>query len=409
MSIELQNLQRLAVTEEATGSFAIDVTASATYRDVPIQEGSLQVTLNKPALDPNTVQQNIDALAQHVYGPRSATMSFTCVLGATGVAAGDGDSPPNFAAAALTQILRTTFGGAFSAGAGTDVSSVTDANKFDATSLTAFDDGGVIGWPDSAGQIHAHEIQAVAADITTKIDLPATPDVADVLYAGMTIYPTNDPDKSLQFILEGAEADDRWLLMGGQLSSAPAISRTLGELPTITFNFTFADWALEPSAAITAAAYGTFSPTHVHGYFRAKAASITLSARALLCPATVEYSLSSPVFGPVMCGSGVNTIKRWRRVRAVPFVEVSITVPYEDQTWFTARDNRTIYHLEDQMGTTAGGIVLITVPAAYVVDVQRVEQAGLAYQRITFRSTIDAYVQTSTDELAVAAMRIHFL
>tara|TARA_R100000808_G_scaffold13674_1_gene32961 strand:+ start:652 stop:1887 length:1236 start_codon:yes stop_codon:yes gene_type:complete len=411
MSIELHALRRIALTEEADGAFATDVTGSATYLDLPFQEGTANLTLNLPELDAQVAQQRIDARNQIVFGPKSAELSVTVPLGATGVAAGDGSDSPAFDDQALLLLLKIVFGGANDENTGGDVTSAAASYQL-IGSPAGWDGGESIGWVNSAGVFEARSVRGLAATtIQLKDQLSATPTASDVLYAGTTIHPTANPLTSIQMIVEGAEQDDRWLLMGGQVTSAPAITVALGEIPTISFTITFANWASEPSAAITVADYGTFTPVAYTGSLRAinGVASGSISG-VCLDAATINLAMNSPVYTPVRSGCGTNTIKRYRRNRAVPFCTLTAHIPYEDTSWFTERDDGEYYGLTIQIGTVAGFVVLLEVPKAQVTNVQLIDEGGLAYQAVTFSATTDSFTTQADDaDIQYAAFRLHFL
>lgn len=407
MSIEIQNLQRLAVTKESSANFATDLTGSATYLDVPAQEGSVSLTLTEDSLETQALQQYLDAYPLRVRGKRMAELSFTMPLHPTGTAAGDGGTSAAEDANALIQMLAVIMGGIDAANDGTTFATVTDEDTWTLTSGTGFTAGGAIGWTDSSSVFHARELVGNLG-AAPKIALPSAPSVSDVAYAGTTLYLGDDPTDTLQFIVEGAEQDDRWLLLGGQATAAPTVSLALGEIPTITFTFSFADWESLGSAAITAASYSAYSPiANVGSFFRAQVAGT--STLQNLDISAIEWTLNAPVYQMVPSPSGTNTVARWRRSRAVPAAEVSITLPYESTTWWTERDDRDRYHLGYQIGSTAGECVLLTVPNGQVVDAQRVDGDGIASQQVTFVATVDGTIAGSRSEQRGSAFRIHVL
>jgi hypothetical protein len=411
MSIELHALRRIALTEEADGAFATDVTGSATYLDIPFQEGTANLTLNLPELDAQVAQQRIDARNQIVFGPKSAELSVTVPLGATGVAAGDGSDSPAFDDQALLLLLKIVFGGVNDENTGSAVGSATSGYNITPDDSNAFDGGEALGWVSSNGQLEGRSAINAGTAVNLKDQLSATPSSPDVLYAGTTIHPTANPLTSIQMIVEGAEQDDRWLLMGGQVTSAPTITIALGEIPTISFTITFANWASEPSAAITIADYGTFTPVAYTGSLRAiNGVASGSTSGVCLDAAMINLSMNAPVYMPVRSGCGTNTIKRYRRNRAVPFCTLTVHIPYEDTSWFTEREDGEYYGLTIQIGAAAGQVVLLEIPKAQVTNVQLIDEGGLAYQAVTFSATNDSFVsQADDDDIRYAAFRLHFL
>jgi len=408
MSIEVHALLRLAVTKESVANFATDLTGTATYYDVPFQEGTAQLTLNTTQLEPQTVQQHIDAYPLSVIGPKQASLTFTMVLAPHGSPAGDTVASPLITDSALMTIIDCVFGGSNDANLGSNVTTGTSASEIICAVATGFPASGAVGWADTWG-VHFHSVRSRSGStIFLTTDLPTTPSASDVLYAATTFFPNRtDPVESMQFIVEGAETDNRWLLMGGQVTAAPTITREPGTLPTISFTIEFADWALEPAQAITSATYNNFEPTWVHGELRLKLGGGATTTRTLYDAARVEYTLNSPVYQKRTSPHGVNGIGGWERVRAVPFVEVGVVIPHEDAAWFTERDDREYYQIADQIGSAAGSIIFLETPQAQIWDVQPVDESGLGYQRLTFRSTIDTFTP-DTGNQADAAFRMHF-
>ncbi|MCP5045202.1 MAG: hypothetical protein GY944_29600 [bacterium] len=413
MSIEDARIQRLAVTQESLANFGADLSGSATYYDVPFQEGTAAVVLGRPAISPQYAMQHIDAHPLEILGPKSAQLTFTMALSATGDAAGDTVASPAVTDSSLLLILSTIFGGSDAANTGSTVASAASASVITATDGTGWNRNHGVGWTGSSGVVHFSEVRSVSGNILTlTTELPATPSASDVLYGATTIHPEDTNDTSLQFILEGAEQDSRWLLTGGQATTAPSIS--IGDsnaIPTISFTLTFTGWEQLSAQAITTASYDGYSPTYAHGEFRTKVSGSGSQARTLLDVASRSYTLNSPVYVPIKSPdapqAGHTPQARWQRTRAVPFCETKFQVPYEDTTWMTARDNRTLYHCVDVIGSSAGGIVAIVQPTCQVVDVQPISVADLAYQEVTLRSTIDENASSSTG-MREAAMRIHF-
>jgi hypothetical protein len=88
---------------------------------------------------------------------------------------------------------------------------------------------------------------------------------------------------------------------------------------------------------------------------------------------------------------------------------MSMNIPHENNDWFDNRDALTDYHIEWQVGTSAAGkAIVISLPRAECVNVQPVNQDGLAYQRVTFEATTDGATGSADSDLTRSAMRIHF-
>lgn len=407
MTIEQHAIARTALLKES--SFAVDETDTGTYLDTPVIEGSGQLTLNTAHLEVAIQQQHLYGRALTVLGPKEAQYTFQVPCYGYGTAAGDGADSAAEDSNALIQLLAGAFGGIDAANTGSTVDTAASATAFDPTSATDFLEGCAVGWANSSGNIEARVIgDEAAGTVTLKSALSATPSGSDVLYAGTTIYPTQDPQGTFQMIVEGAEQSDRWLLMGGQFSAPPQLTRNNGEVPMWTFTLTFADWAKEPDASITTATYSNYSPTYVHGDFALKISGTGTTTHTQVDVASVNYSFNGPVFQRVSSPNGTNTIARWRAQRVKPLVQVTVTLPYESYAYWTDRDDRDSFYIHDQIGLSAGSVVLLETSTAQIQNPQRMSQDGLAYQQLEFHAGLDDGV-TGTGDLHVAPFRIHFL
>lgn len=410
MSIELHALQRIAVTEESNVNFCVDLTGSATYLDVPFQEGTAQLALDVDILRPNTVQQRIDSQPRNVIGPRGATLTLTMILAPTGNNSGTSRAITD---AALLQLLKTFYGGADASNVGTTFTGGTAAAPT-VTSAAGFAAGGAIGWADSDGIVHLHEIDNVASTtINLHQQFPGAPSNGNTARAATTIFLTENPDTSVQFIVEGAEQDDRWLLLGGQLTAAPTFAIPVGGLPTVTFTIGFAYWKKLTGAAITPATYANFDPQYFEGFVRLKAYD-SGTARTLYDVAALTWEQQGPVYVPVASPSGTapqlggRPAKRWRRNRAVPIARFGMSVPFESTDWFDDRDTLENFHAEVQINTGTSAL-LITMPRIELVNTQRIDQDGLAYQQLSFEATNDGATDDASSEMERSALRLHFM
>jgi hypothetical protein len=409
MSIEVFALQRIEIGTEAAGAFA-DRTLPGDFADLPFQEGSAQLALNRDPLNPQVVQQWMDARSPVILGPRMASLTVTVPLAAVGAQA----TSPAYTSWALGILLKTAFGGADDSNANTTFTGGSAAAP-EVTSATPFVAGGAIGWVDASGVYHLHEVDNISLLVVNLHQaFPGAPSNTNPARGATTFYLTEDPDTSLACVVEGKEQDNRWALVGGQLTAAPTFAFPLGEIPTVTFTITFADWVELSPAAITPATYGETEHVYTEGFLRIKQYD-TGTSRTLYDAAQIDFELQGPIYVPVRSPSGTSpqnggmTVYRWRRNRVTPIARMSMNIPHENNDWFDNRDALSDYHIEWQIGTSAAGkAILLTLPRAEVVNVQPVNQDGLAYQRVTFEATIDGATGTSANEQERSAMRIHF-
>jgi hypothetical protein len=246
-----------------------------------------------------------------------------------------------------------------------------------------------------------------------------------------TYYPTEDPSSSLQFAVYGVESDDRWLLLGGQLESV-SLDMAPGGIPQFNFSFKFANWLHGSASSTLASTYevanaitGAISaPSFTNANYIVNTGgwmywslngtttySATQHATSTFpVPCTSESVSLGYGFLPVPSPSGVQTIARWVRNRTKPALSGEFSVPYEDVQWFvdkTTKLNRGLFRV---IGGTAGSTMIIDAPTVQVTNVQRVEDNGLAYQKISWEARHDAVSTAGNGDaaLARAPFRIHF-
>lgn len=403
MTIEVQGIQRIQVTEEASNAFAENVTATATFLDVPVIEGSAEVKLMRPVLDANIITQRHDRVHEpyviSAFNRAEFTFSMPLYRDNETAAISEDES-------AQAIILKTVFGGFTDGGVNRSVDSTANDYTITLNAGTTVSEGGAI-----TNGIETRAVQDKTSQ-TLKVYGAFSETPSGTVYTHSTIYPTEDPDTTLQFIVQGAEAHDYWLLSGCQLTAPPSIDLTIGEIPRWTFTFTAANWQYLGTDTIADATYNDFELLAFQGdvFYVEQDGSPWVANK--LDVSSIAYSFNSPVYQEVKTteliynGTSYTSagMVRWRRSRAVPFCEIEFSIPYEDQTWFTFRDNETKIGFYCQF--SQGHPVLFDAPKCIVYDVQRVDADGLAYQTIKLRTQVDDTTSASGEQ-AEAAFRIH--
>lgn len=410
MSIEVTPLVLLQSREEADGAFAQDVSGSA-FIDLPIREGTEQLNLSPNPLDTETAQQRIDGYGSVIAGPKFAELTFGMNIGCSGAPAGDGQQSIARDDSPLTHLLGIGMGGCDDQNAGTDVDSGTSATEFSVTSAAGFAKGGAFARVrDSDGRLEAREVAGVSGtDITSRLALSDTPSANDVIYAATTCYPTENPLTSFQMKRWGTELQDRWHLLGGQLT-ALAFSTETGAIPTITPSFRFANW--QPAEDASSRFDSGILPLGSYGDFwelafmdsEVLAVPVADSTRTLLHAPQLAIQ-SQLAYVPAPSVSGVNTVLRMRRNRVAPTFALTFSTYLEDYAWVNAARNRAYYYLQIQIGSDPQrGCILLTFPRAQVVSAIPNDTAGLRTQEVTVRCTNDT---DDTSELTRAVSRVH--
>lgn len=411
MSIEVRNLERLRVYEEAAGSstFAVDHSGTPNdFLDLHFQEGSVSANKQREMLDPQCAQQLKDAMTEKVLGRKRSTLGWTSLMASHGVTIDGNTAAPTNATWAMARVMKAIMGGEqteTSPAAGTSVVSTTSNSVFDITTGhgTRFTPGSgialVIG-----GKLECRVVEAVSTDeITVKVAFSATP--TGTVYGSVTHYMTELPSTSLQFMLEGADSEDRYLFSGMQ--GGFGITIEPGQLPTIAPSLNGATWAKLASGSLSNVTYSNFSPSAVvdSEFIVGTVGSATL--------ATVDVQSTSWApnigFTEVTSPAGVNNIAAWVRARQVPLLSGSFN-PFRDGAgtdWESYRDNRTDLALFQQIGSSAGSAVLLEAPTVQVVDVQDGDNNGLDAFTVNWEARTDAEIG-STSELSYSAFRVHW-
>jgi hypothetical protein len=417
MTIEPDVLRYLGIYEEPAGSYQTDHTGTpADFLALPYEEGTLQAQLGRAALDPMAGKIRRDGHSKKVLGPRSCTLNVATKIHSHGVDC-DGDvDVPTKSTWALARVLEAIMGGSLADGGTTATSSAqTTVQSSTTTTITVdtghgarFAVGGVIAAPTVSGSPHleARPIESISTDtITVKHAFSAAPVTGQPVRGGLTIYMKEDPDTSLQALIEGREGSDGVGLRG--LQGGFSLSMPLGELGQFAFALQGAGWARLGSSSATNPSYGVFEPVAMDPLELLVPVLGTTTRRVV---EQSELSIEPQIaYAPQRSGAAEETIARMVRQPARPLVSGSFVCPYEDDTWYTRRDNRTALAVWAQAGKLAGGIFVVDVPTVQVTDVQPAASGeGIAGQRVSFEGRHDETIGGAT-EIGYSALRLHFV
>lgn len=422
MTIQQQNIQRIRVYEEANGSFATDHSGTlGDFRECPFVEGSVNMVLETPQESPAHLQQRIDGKAENVLLPKRWNLDFTTNLETFTTKAGDGVTA---AQSALGTILKCVMGGQ-RLGVGDTINDVSASTEgFDVANGSRWQEGSAIGLATGTGStLEIREIQQVTSNtITLKHLLTSAPANLSTCWNAATYYMgsgNGDDVTSLQFLVEGLELNDRFALWGGQLQSM-SLDVGPGVIPKVTFSIAGVQWfyadgtntsANLTTTALTASTY-TNNKTLVvlDSEFRVMTVGTATLTNTLIHAPSINIT-PNIAYTQHRTPAGVQTVNTWIRLHQPPVVSGSFTLPYEDQTWFSARDNLTDKAVFYQIGTsTTDGGILIAAPTTQITNVQRVDIDGIAGQEVSWEARIDTDAGTSSPvELGRNAFRIHFI
>lgn len=422
MTIQIDNIRRVRDYEEPNGSFATDASGTmASFKDSPFDESSISMTLDEPTESPMHAQQHIDGYPEEVIMPRRATLSRKLYLEAqttrpsTGVTAGQGS---------LGRLLKSVMG-AETLQVGTTINDAASTfTGFTVASAAGLSKGGAIALATgTGGRIEVREIKNIATNfVTLKHALSAAPANGSPVWAAATYtMSTGDGDvaTSIQTAIEGLEQDDRFLLLGGQCPSGITIEAANGARPSATFAHTYASWfyanGTNTVATLTGSALGTATYTHnqplVIKDSELRVLTVgTTSLSATLMPASSFEFTPSIAWKMIPAPGGINNTMQWVRDRSAPIVSGSFTIPYENQTWFTAKTNKTDHCITLQVGSSATeGAVMIVAPCCQITDVQLVSVDNIRSVKVSWKGRLDTDVTSITTDVHRSAFRIHIV
>lgn len=411
-------VQRIRVYTEPAGSFAVDHTGTlGDFSDVPVAEGTAQLTLTQETHNPLQVRQNMLDYQEEVIGKKRWTLNFSTAFAPTGVAAGNATAAT---VGSIQTMLKAVMGGEFK---GTGSTAATGgwstAGGGNVASGGGFRAGGVAGWKDANGVLHLRPVKQVSTNtLTLKVRFPSAPASGDTIYSGATYFWTQDPDTTLQFIVEGYEQQDRWVLLGGQGTVTPQLGLD-GSVQQLQFSFTGVDWLEGDEAAgaasihgtsIGAATYGRFDPITGH----VGRLLVATNGTQALTGATVDVSEVS--FAPggsyveVPSPSGVQGVARWRLTRASgsPMVSGTFSTYFTNYDRWDARDTKADKLVFYQNGATEGKAVAIEAPTVQFTDVQRNDQSGIAGEQVSFKGRLDGDTAGTSSDQSKSPHRYHF-
>lgn len=414
--------QRIRVYVEPAASFAVDHTGTlGDFIDVPIVEGSAQLTLTQETQNPQHALQDLRDYQTEIIGKKKWSLNFNTPLSPSGIAATQGVTATG---GAIGLLLKAMMGGERK-GRGSDVATGGWANSATGavTTGSAFQAGGLLQWVDTAGIAHAREIEAVTSNtVTLKVGLPGIPAAGAALGGGCTYYYTQDPTTTLQFICEGAEAQDRWLAMGGQGTFTLTLPLD-GTIPMLAVQLTGTKWLEGDEAAGAATIHGTtlgnatysnYEPITGHvGRLLVQTTGTATYSGATVDVSSIEFK-SGLVMTPITSPSGSEGVLRYRLTRAAGTAPVEGTF----QTYFTgygswdARDTKAAKAIAYQNGVTLGKTVLVTAPSVQFTDVQRADASNAAAEVVTYKGRLDEDTTEPTAaatnyDLATSPHRIH--
>lgn len=418
MTIHTYRVRRVRMYEEAT--FATDATASiASFVSANFREA--QLTLDNPRVNAGTMVTKMDAQPYDVLtGYKRATLTLTCNLTGQDVRPADGVAHVQVAQGML---LRNYLGAQrlgksdIATGACTTTAVVmTTAADWETGAGLAVADG-----TDTANLKMFHGTLLTSATMTPFPNVPAAdvPSNTDAVYGAASYYlgasAQDDSDnKTIQIAVEGLVTTDRFLLLGGKVTSA-TFSFPRGEIATVQYTIQFVNWmyGADPAEDLTVdtapltyaseALNGSALPVH-----HSPCAWLGSEGEVTVNPSSIEIACA-PRWVPIPCTNGTNGVLGWARAQSPDVVTATITEPFENSaTWFTPRDTYGV-NSSGRLTFGVGGTIArggcLFHARLQVRNVQIVEVDGLTYQKVDFVGGVP--ITTDTTDIADSPFHIH--
>lgn len=419
MAIEVHPVARIRVEEETT--FATDQTGSlGNFKEVPAVEGTPTLTISQEALNPGQLVQHIDAWNEKILGVKSASLSFDIPLAPTAVAA---DSSTTSVQNALGEMLKSMMGTETLAQGDTINDAGAAATDFDVSNISRWSTPGppgrAVGLVNTSGILEVTEVESSSgSNLAFKRDFSFTPTNGATVYNSATYSMATNPTTTLQFVVEGIVSDDRWILLGCQMSSW-SFTFEPGGVPRLSLTFEAAGWIHGEDGAtnLTSSALGTstytnFSPrvlsdsAFIIGTVTAAARQSGLNAAAFSVTPNLSFQSNTSPGG----SASSDIITSWTRVRTGPTFSGQFTIPFEDETWRNHKESKDDLYCQIEIGNKIGNMIVISFPTIQITDVQRVDNAGIASQNVSFEARLDTETSEGTaSDFGQSVCRIHFM
>ena len=411
MSLELASLKTCRIAVEPAGSYGVEIALGSSYQYLPITEDFAMPAPEREMMDPMVAQALINSTSIKVPGKRSGSAKVDMILGSHGLDI-DGDvAVPAIGAWPLRALLETVLGGFSTAtlhAAQVTVQALSTTTVVNVTTGAGarMTKGQALGLTTANGLEWA-EILSISTDaISLRQALSATPTTGQPVRHSATFYATQNPDTSLQLAMAGAEVDDHFRFSGAQCSGF-AIECKPGMLPKLSVD-------LKGRGVRSIAAHSGLAEI-THSYFSPIIASggcITTPAFGVTTRVDPYVSDCAPSFDhkydAVTSYCAMDNIARMKlqRPAAGKAAKLTLTMPYEDVSWVTARDSKSLVSVFFQLGSEVGASGLLSFPRMQVVGVKRASSgtnlAGQTIELEALQDTLDA-----TTDLGRASWRLH--
>lgn len=419
MTVQVSALGRTRIWAES--SFAVDGTGTlANFIDLPIVENSGTFVPLTEHLEPQLQQQYLHSYANSkmVLAKKSSTLALQTYLAGTGTPQDGNDAWPT--SWALDRLLTALMGVKTQGTPQAATTAVVAGSTTSSVNVTA-GHGNTLGAPGSAyavriqstGLYEAREILSCTANaVVPKVAHSSAPVAGEPIIWATTFGLTNNTAgflSTLQFLVEGQEADDEFLGLGMQ--GTMSIDITQGQIAKLSANLTGASWARKSVATLGASTITNFSPiAHMTSELILGTGTITSTqTRNLVSHSSSTWTpgfANLPVTSPE--GPADSGIIGWKRARGRAITgQVQV---YDDTAtnWITADTNRTDLSLFQQVGMTTAGIVLLSAPTVQLSVVPPRTPANDLYGfLVSWAGRNDEAISSPANDNQRSAFRIH--
>ncbi len=415
MTFEIDSLRYIGIYEEPNlAAYGVDHSATpGDFLALPFKAKTLKYQGMRQMLDPTRGKMLLDGHDKKIPGARSCTVAVGVTLHSHGLDLAGNVASPTTSNWALLRLLKVLMGGLVSPGVESGVTQVQSGTTTTAITVTSghadrFVRGGAIMCQCVAGSsvVEAREVLGVAGDVVTvKEAFSAIPITGTSVRGMLTVHLTENPTTYLQALIEGREATDGSVYCG--LQGGFALEVPLGQLAEMTANLTGAYWRRLGTSSITIPSFT--NATGIMALVKSELHVPTVGSSTLVSvhnPATTwEPQIA---YAPIKSGKAAENVVAMRRQESRPVIKGSWIQPYEDDTWFTARDNASSHAVFHQLGALPGEVILLSAPTVQIVDVQpATAETELAGIQVMWEGRHDESLSTPTNDHERAAFRIH--
>lgn len=380
---DLPQIQRVRFAVATQEQFGTDLTTdvATNFHDLRIVGGADPMTAAEFLPDETIAQRAFQRLAD-VKGPERASMEVASYWCGNGTVANATTTPTK---RQQQRFLEALLGGYRATQGGT----ITGSETAISAALSAGHGARFVEGQTVVATVGGVPYLRYVTDITGEVVSwwPALPAATDgtVLYGTETVFPTDCPESSIQILWEAAkQRANIWLLMGGQGSLSLDVSR--GQLAGWSSALSFAKYKHDDDiatpqggSAIAAATIDGGGPIHVSGsglHFGPNGVTTLAPIRdaGLTFELSREWIDVSDMNG--LEGLGFHRSNTRTRMTA------TISLPFEDETYYDAMDAGTRYGLLLQLGGTLGEVRGIVLPSVQIIGVAPAEANGLRGQSV---------------------------